>query len=336
MAGHVISGPFVGSAARTSWAERIATSLYHSTRRLQLAEDDIELGTTSAVGNAIRSAAVGASQSIKLVCISDTHNTFPADLPDGDILVHAGDLSQYGTFTEIQKQLDWIRSQPHAHKVVIGGNHDLLLDAKFVAAHPDRELDRHQGQRRADLDWTGIHYLEHELLELFLEEKKRTVCVFGSPWTPKHGYFAFQYQERDGFTWSNSMPPNTDLMVVHGPPKGHLDDGGKGCQRLLEELWRARPAAVVCGHIHPGRGGKRLIFDANQASYEAAICASGIWAWISLVKLALCFGWCKLWASISQSSKSLHDLKDSTYLVNAAMVGGRGQSERRDAITVII
>jgi len=42
-----------------------------------------------------------SSKSIKIVCISDTHGRtdekdFP-EIPDGDILLHAGDISQQGT-----------------------------------------------------------------------------------------------------------------------------------------------------------------------------------------------------------------------------------------------
>ena len=57
---------------------------------------------------------------ITVVCISDTHNLQP-DLPDGDLLVHAGDLTSFGTFDELQSQLDWLNKQPHRYKIVIGG-----------------------------------------------------------------------------------------------------------------------------------------------------------------------------------------------------------------------
>lgn len=50
--------------------------------------------------------------------------------------MHAGDLSQYGTFNEIQAQLSWLSAQTHEHKIVVAGNHDLLLDKVFVEAHP--------------------------------------------------------------------------------------------------------------------------------------------------------------------------------------------------------
>lgn len=61
---------------------------------------------------------------------------FPS-FPLGDVLLHAGGMSRFGTFAEIQAQISWLASQPHQHKVIIAGNHDLLLDKEVVAAHPD-------------------------------------------------------------------------------------------------------------------------------------------------------------------------------------------------------
>ncbi|KAG9632525.1 hypothetical protein KCU69_g20257, partial [Aureobasidium melanogenum] len=61
---------------------------------------------------------------IRVVCLSDTHCQIPASVPDGDLLIHAGDLTQAGTPKELQAQLDWLNSLPHTHKVVIAGNHD--------------------------------------------------------------------------------------------------------------------------------------------------------------------------------------------------------------------
>lgn len=67
---------------------------------------------------------------LTVVCISDTHGTRPP-IPPGDLLLHAGDLSRWCTFSEIQAQITWLSGQPYKYKVVIAGNHDLLLDPKF-------------------------------------------------------------------------------------------------------------------------------------------------------------------------------------------------------------
>src|SRR5262245_47982559 len=46
---------------------------------------------------------------IRIVCMADTHNMLDkVFVPDGDILIHAGDLTQSGTLVELQKALDLI------------------------------------------------------------------------------------------------------------------------------------------------------------------------------------------------------------------------------------
>jgi 3',5'-cyclic AMP phosphodiesterase CpdA len=65
-----------------------------------------------------------------VVCVSDTHNS-QAALPDGDVLIHAGYLTQSGSMKELKATVDWLRAQPHPNKIVVAGNHDLCLDANY-------------------------------------------------------------------------------------------------------------------------------------------------------------------------------------------------------------
>lgn len=62
----------------------------------------------------------------RFVCVSDTHNASPANgafkLPGGDVLIHAGDLTNQGTLVEIRKTLDWIEAADYEAKIVIAGN----------------------------------------------------------------------------------------------------------------------------------------------------------------------------------------------------------------------
>lgn len=77
-----------------------------------------------------------SKEPIRIVCVSDAHTACPA-LPSGDILIHAGDLTNNGTFPELQRQLNWLSSRPHPHKLAIAGNHDLLLDPSCYDKHKD-------------------------------------------------------------------------------------------------------------------------------------------------------------------------------------------------------
>lgn len=260
---------------------------------------------------------------ICVICISDTHNSKPS-LPDGDILLHAGDLSQYGLFDEIQAQLDWLNAQPHRHKIVIAGNHDLTLDEAFVKVHPDRELDK-PGKSRGDLKWGHVIYLQNSFVEV--ECNSRMLKIYGSPMTPRCGNFGFQY-DPDEDVWANTVPNGIDILLAHGPPAAYLDNG-KGCRHLLKEIWRARPKLLVFGHIHDGRGEEIIMFDHVQACFENVLL--GVRPWINVFKLIL-YTLSEVLSRIVVARNSTL----STYLVNAAVVTGCGNGDRSEPFIMYI
>lgn len=72
---------------------------------------------------------------MKIVCISDTHNyTEEISVPDGDILIHAGDATTIGDAWQIKAFNQWFASLPHKHKIFIAGNHDRLFERDNDAA----------------------------------------------------------------------------------------------------------------------------------------------------------------------------------------------------------
>lgn len=113
---------------------------------------------------------------IRVVCISDTHDQ-TVNVPPGDVLIHAGDLTNAGTVADIQKQLDWLKAQPHPVKVVIAGNHDSWFDERSRV-----EEDVRSG---AKPDLTGIEYLESSMTTQTI--KGRTIHIFGVPDIPACG-----------------------------------------------------------------------------------------------------------------------------------------------------
>ncbi|EGO21713.1 hypothetical protein SERLADRAFT_396959 [Serpula lacrymans var. lacrymans S7.9] len=52
----------------------------------------------------------------RFVCISDTHSEL-FDVPPGDVLLHAGDLSSWGSFPQLKVTLDWLGSLEHPVKM---------------------------------------------------------------------------------------------------------------------------------------------------------------------------------------------------------------------------
>lgn len=265
---------------------------------------------------------------IRVVCISDTHDTEPS-VPDGDVLLHAGDLTDKGTFEELQAQLDWLKSLPHKHKVVIAGNHDRLLDAEYVARFPDRIYEG-PGTSRSDLNWGDLVYLNDDSVKLHLPGD-RTLSIYGSPLTEQCGTFAFQYPPiRE--VWHRRIPDDTDVLLVHGPPRGYLDNGGKGCPQLLREIWRVRPRLVVFGHIHAGYGQRVLRYDDGAETAYASVFmrARGVLAVCPMV-------WHVLLQKVQRLLPSfLRTSTDPLYgmFVNAAMMGGKDGDGIREPLIV--
>ncbi|POS78646.1 metallophosphoesterase domain-containing protein [Diaporthe helianthi] len=252
------------------------------------------------------------SDPITVVCISDTHNS-QAPLPDGQVLIHAGDLTQSGTLPELQAALDWLKAQPHAHKIVIAGNHDTILD-------PSRDL----GYERARLDWEDIIYLCDESVTIRCSNGRR-LHIYGSPLSPRHGNWAFQYPRSEDM-WAGKVPEGVDILITHGPPLGHLDLMRLGCSHLLRELWRTRPLLHVFGHVHEGYGQEWLGFDGLQEAFEQVVMSRGLRRILDLGRLAFEV----FWASLRQVKEA------PCPLVNAAMVGGLWDKEMREPITVVI
>ncbi|KAL4971029.1 metallophosphatase domain-containing protein [Aspergillus stella-maris] len=267
---------------------------------------------------------------LRIVCISDTHNTTPT-LPDGDILIHAGDLTQSGTVAELQAQLDWLASQPHKYKVIIAGNHDLCLDLKF--AHVS--TTGWSCTRREVLDWKGIIYLENNSRTLKFNdgnERSREIKVFGSPYTPKHGNWAFHYPRTNTSFWDEIIiAEDTDMLITHGPPRGHLDLDHLGCVSLRQRLWsmRRRPKLHVFGHIHGGYGRETVKWDSMQRTYENFLDGQPrLLSFLFFVCLWL-FDWLR---GILIGGRSAW--QQTTVMVNAAVVGGVRDEKRREAIMV--
>ncbi|MCJ1254549.1 hypothetical protein MMC24_002364 [Lignoscripta atroalba] len=240
---------------------------------------------------------------IRIVCISDTHTRIHSPIPFGDVLIHAGDLSNLGTTEEIQAQINWLVSLPHPHKIVIAGNHDSFLDPR----------SRYASESKKALDWRKIHYLQHSSITLaFPEHLNRRLNVYGAPQIPECGgpEFAFQYHRHED-AWSRTVPKETNILITHTPPRHHLDlPEGLGCKYLLKELWRVRPRLHVFGHVHAGHGRESVFWDDGQRAYER-ICArenSGILrdliavrAWIDVLQV-VCYGilgilWTRVWGA---------------------------------------
>lgn len=177
---------------------------------------------------------------MRLVLLADTHGLHRrVAVPDGDIVLHAGDLSGAGRPEELADFFGWFANLAHPHKVCIAGNHDWLAErdpAAFRALVPSQ-----------------VTYLENE------EAVVGGLRIWGSPITPWFLDWAFNRargSEIDAY-W-RKLPERLDVLLVHGPPAGILDRTLEGlhvgCEDLARRIAEARPRLVVFGHIHEAAG----------------------------------------------------------------------------------
>ena len=177
---------------------------------------------------------------MRLVLISDTHNQQEkVRVPDGDVLVHAGDFTMKGTEAEVAAFGEWLGRTSHPHKVVIAGNHDFLFEAD-----PDRARS---------LFPPNAHYLFES--EVTIDGLR----FWGAPWQPWFLDWAFNLQRGPELAakWA-LIPDGIDVLITHGPPFGIGDRTWKGenvgCEELLKAVRRTKPRLSVFGHIHEGYG----------------------------------------------------------------------------------
>ncbi|KAK7059731.1 Ser thr protein phosphatase [Favolaschia claudopus] len=181
----------------------------------------------------------------RFVLLSDTHAQ-RCDVPDGDVLLHSGDLTQHGTLQELKLTMEWLYALPHRLKIIIAGNHDSVVHREWYEANWDG-LFLHRSKDGP----------EDEQYKFKVWENGKEWSVYGSPWSPYWGDWAFGYEREDGEALISRFP-KTDILLTHGPPKNILDfTNGKdraGCSDLLAALPRLKPRLHVFGHIHEARG----------------------------------------------------------------------------------
>jgi Icc-related predicted phosphoesterase len=199
---------------------------------------------------------------MRFVALSDTHGKHNFDLPLGDVLLHAGDVSSRGLKSEIQRFLDWFSSLDYTYKIFIAGNHDF-----FFEEAPKEEIDA--------MIPNNLIYLNDSGVEI------EGIKIWGSPIQPWFHDWAFNRKRGPEIQkhW-DLIPTDRDIVVTHGPAFGihdRLVSGMPvGCEDLLPTLQRIAPKVHLCGHIHEAYGerqvGETLFLNASilNVRYEIA------------------------------------------------------------------
>jgi Icc-related predicted phosphoesterase len=179
---------------------------------------------------------------MKIVAISDTHTMEDQiTIPECDMLIHAGDISYMGRWTnEVLPFLEWFAVQPAKHKILICGNHEVHISkAPALLVDKCKEL--------------GIEYLRNG------HTVKDGKMIFGSPYSVKFGNWSYGLHDEDLQAVWNMINPLTEILIVHGPPHMILDatlDGDNAGSTTLAEHIKTLPnlKLVVFGHIHEAKG----------------------------------------------------------------------------------
>ena len=192
---------------------------------------------------------------MRIVCISDTHEQHERIVvPNGDMLICAGDVTANGSTIALQRFGRWMQQQPHAHKILIAGNHDWCFERNGQSLLPP-----------------DIHYLQDSAIVI------AGLRVWGSPWQPRFYDWAFNLDRgpRLAAKWA-LIPADTDILVTHGPPMGTLDltprGDRAGCEALAARLEHLRVRLHVFGHIHHSYG---VVERGGRISVNASICDEG-------------------------------------------------------------
>ena len=208
----------------------------------------------------------------RFVCISDTHcKTDNLVIPEGDILIHAGDFSQKGLPQEVIKFNEFLGSLPHKHKIVIAGNHDITFQTEKYSHFLWRQFSHPKKYDSCEIKQSlkNCIYLEDCGVEI------SGIKIFGSPWQPEFQNWGFNLVRGDEILkkW-DQIPEGVDVLVTHGPPigQGDLTKGGirSGCVELLRTVReRVRPKYHIFGHIHEGHG---VTTDGHTTYVNASTC----------------------------------------------------------------
>ncbi len=186
---------------------------------------------------------------MNITCISDTHGyheTLKEKLHGGDMIIHAGDCSHFGSLEANIAFLKWFNELPYRFKIMVAGNHDFAFQLK------SKEF-------QSSLKNTEVIYLEDSYVTL------DGFTVFGSPWTVGNNGWAFEqfFEYKIEEIYASTIPSNQklDIIVSHAPLKGYMDVTKRqgntgpveihyGTDAMLGLVEKKKPRLVVFGHVH--------------------------------------------------------------------------------------
>jgi Icc-related predicted phosphoesterase len=127
------------------------------------------------------------------------------------------------------------------------------IDRPVLLVPGNNETD--DALRAACAGWPAARVLHGEATEI------DGVTFFGlgggvpvTPWN-----WSFDLAERQAERMLSALSPGT-VLLVHSPPKGHVDRG-LGSAAVLRAIQEQRPRLVLCGHVHECWGQESRVGD---------------------------------------------------------------------------
>ena len=181
---------------------------------------------------------------LKIVALSDTHCRLRKfTVPEGDLLIHAGDLTFRGDIQEISQELRELGRIAKNFKqgcLLTPGNHDWLFERNWDLA------------KQMCID-EGITLLHQEGIRI------EGINIWMSAFSPAFCNWAFNVDRLELKEKWAPIPDNTNILVTHGPPMGILDKVDEpnghgenvGCYDLYNRIQELPNLTHhIFGHIH--------------------------------------------------------------------------------------
>ena len=185
---------------------------------------------------------------MKILFISDTHGLHHNvesvfKFKKADMIIHAGDVSNFGTKMQVIDFLDWFSNLNYKYKIFIAGNHDWFFSDSYLSDIQDF----------LDEKYPDIIYLFNNSVEI------EGIKIWGSPYSLPFFNWAFNVPEEKLDFYFKLIPNDTDIIVSHTPPYGILDFAIRdqehtGSKSLVKHINRVKPKINVFGHIHEDYG----------------------------------------------------------------------------------
>jgi Icc-related predicted phosphoesterase len=178
---------------------------------------------------------------VRILAFSDLHRDERAGRlvversPQVDVVVGVGDFASM--HHGLQGMIDVLRA----------------IDRPVLLVPGNNEID--DALRAACAGWPAARVLHGEVTEI------DDVTFFGlgggvpvTPWDS-----SFDLTEQQAERMLTGLSPGA-VLLVHSPPKGHVD-GGLGSAAVLRAIQQRRPRLVLCGHVHECWGQESRVGD---------------------------------------------------------------------------